>query len=89
LPAVELGHHAIEVGALGDAVPVAAMRRDDPVVAIERRANADRDRFLTDVAVYDAVDLAGVVVGRRALLEAANGEHQTQHLALRVRRQVG
>ena len=33
LPAVELGHHALEVGALGDAVAVAAMRRDDLVAA--------------------------------------------------------
>ena len=31
LPAVELGHHAVEIGALGDAMAVAAMRRDDPV----------------------------------------------------------
>ena len=34
LPPAELGHHAVEVGALGDALAVAAMRRDDPVAAI-------------------------------------------------------
>src|SRR5207244_4047298 len=59
LPPVELGHHAVEVGALGDAVAVAAVRRDDPVAAVERRADADRDRLLTDIAMHDAVDLAG------------------------------
>jgi len=70
-------------------VAVAAVRRDDPVVAVERGANADGDRLLSDVAVHDAVDLAGMVVGGRAFLETANGEHLTQHLALRVRRQIG
>ncbi len=63
LPAVKLGHHAVQVGALRDAMAVAAMRRDDPVAALERGADADRDRLLTDVAVHDAVDLAGKVVG--------------------------
>ena len=64
------------------------MRRDDPVAAIERRADADGDRLLADVAVHDAVDLAGVVVGRGAFLEAADREHLAQHLALLVGRQV-
>ena len=52
------------------------------------RADADRDRLLADVAVHDAVDLAGKVVGRGALLEAADGQHLAQHLALLVGRQV-
>src|SRR5207244_8278582 len=69
LPAIELGHHAVEVGTLGDAVAVAAMRRDDPVAVVERATDADRDRLLADVAMHDAVDLAGQVVGRGALLE--------------------
>ena len=88
LPPVELGHHAVEVGALGDAVAVAAMRRDDPVAAIERGTDADGDCLLADVAVHDAVDLAGMVVGRGAFLEAADGEHLAQHLTLLVGRQV-
>ena len=48
------------------------------------RADADGDRLLADVAVNDAVDLAGVVVGGRAFLEAADGQHLPQHLALLV-----
>src|SRR5205823_8011531 len=40
LPAIELGHHAVEVGTLGDAVAVAAMRRDDPVAVVERATDA-------------------------------------------------
>src|SRR5439155_742350 len=59
LPTVELGHHAVEVGTLGDAMAVAAMRRDDPVAATKRAADADRDRLLADIAMHDAVDLAG------------------------------
>ena len=88
LAPVELGHHAVEVGALGDAVAMPAMRRDDPVTAVERGTDADGDRFLTDVAVHDAVDLAGIVVGRGSFLEAADGEHLAQHFTLLVGRQV-
>src|SRR5262249_59529038 len=58
LPAVELGHHAVEVGALGDAVAVAAMGRDDPVAEIEGRADADGDRPLPDPAGHHTTDLA-------------------------------
>ena len=88
LPPVELGHHAVEIGTLGDAMAVAAMRRDDPVALVERGADADRDRLLADIAMHDAVDLAGEVVGRGAFLEAADRQHPAQHLALRVGRQV-
>src|SRR5258705_11141250 len=52
LPAIQLGHHAVEVGALGDAMAVAPMRRDDPVALTERGADANRDRLLADVAVH-------------------------------------
>ena len=68
--------------------PWPAMRRDDLVALVESRADADRNRLLADVAVHDAVDLAGVVVGRGPLLEAADGEHLAQHLALLVGRKV-
>src|SRR5262249_28822831 len=45
LPAVKLRHHAVEIGTLGDAMAMASMRRDDPVVALKGAANADRDRL--------------------------------------------
>jgi len=64
-------------------------RMRGPVAPIERAADADGDRLLADVAVHDAVDLACQIVGRSALLEAADREHPAQHLALRVGRQVG
>src|SRR5262249_15826282 len=72
------------VRAFGDAVPVPAVGRDDLIALFERRAHAHRHRLLTDVAVHDAVDLAGVVIGRGPLLEPANGLHLAQHGALLV-----
>jgi hypothetical protein len=54
--AVQLGHHAVEVGALGVQWPwprcVEMMR------SAERTAHADR-RLLADIAMHDAIDLAG------------------------------
>jgi hypothetical protein len=73
---------------LGDAVIVAAMRRDDPVAALKRSTDADGDRLLADVAMHDAVDLADEVVGRCAFLEVADRQRPAERLALRVMRQV-
>src|SRR5215831_1978991 len=89
LPAVQLRHHAVEIGTLGDAMAMASMRRDDPVVALKGAANADRDRLLADIAMHDAVDLPGEVVRRGALLKAPDHQHLAQHLALLVRWQIG
>ena len=88
LSAVELGHHAVEVGALGDAVAMAAMGRNDPVALAKRRTDADRDRLLAYVAVDDAVDFAGEIVGRGALLETPDRQHRPKHAQLHIRRQV-
>jgi len=84
LTAVQLGHHTVQVGAFGDAVAVAAMGRNDPVTAGRARADANGDRLLADVAVHDAVNLAGAIVVRGAFLEAPDGEHLAQHLTLLV-----
>src|SRR5262249_62256047 len=82
LAAVKLGHHALEVGTLGDAVSVPAVGRDDLVTLLERCAHPHRHRLLPDVAVHDAADRAGVVIGRGPLLEAADGLHLAQPRAL-------
>src|SRR5262249_5653990 len=84
LPTVQLGHHAVQIGALRDAMAMAAMRRDDAVGAGERAAHADRNRLLADIAMHDAVDLAADIVGRGALLEMADRQHLPQYLALLV-----
>jgi hypothetical protein len=86
LTAIELGHHALEVGTLGDAVAVAAMGRDDLVALLQGGAYTHSDCLLADVAVDNAVDLAGVIVSRCSLFETADGEHLPQHFALRVGR---
>ena len=46
--AVQLGHHRVDVRALGDRVPVRAVRRGDHVVRLERRHHARGDRLLAD-----------------------------------------
>ena len=64
------------------------MRRDDLVVRHQRRAHADRDGLLADVAVDDAVNAArGVVVGG-TLLEAADRLHLAEHLALLIGQKI-
>ncbi len=44
--AEQLAEHLLELGALGDAVPVPAMRGGDFVRSLQRFADADRDRLL-------------------------------------------
>src|SRR5262245_53679978 len=88
LATVKFGHHAVQIGAFGDAMTVAAMGRNNAVAGIERTADAHGDCFLTNVAMHDPEYFAGVVIGRGALLEAANRQHPTQHLTLPVGRQV-
>src|SRR5262245_28360466 len=88
LATVQLSHHAVQIGSLRDAMTVAAMSRNDTVAAIESTANADCDRFLTNVAMHDTEYFASVVIGRGALLEAPDCQHPTQHLTLLVGRQV-
>src|SRR5262249_5938082 len=54
----------------------------------ESAAHADRDRLLADVTMHDAINLAGQIIGRGALLEVTDRQHLPQHLALLVGRQV-
>ena len=73
--AVDLGHHALDVAALGDRVAVAAMRAGDVVVGAEVGADAGRDRLLARVEMHEARDLAGGELGVQALLELADRAH--------------
>jgi hypothetical protein len=52
--AVELGHHLVGMRALGDRVPVRAVRGGDHVALVERPADTDRDRLLADGDVEEA-----------------------------------
>jgi hypothetical protein len=52
--AEELGHHRVDVGALGQQVAVAAVGGGDAVVLAQGLADADRGALLADVEVDEA-----------------------------------
>ena len=76
---VELGHHGPDVDALGDAVPVTAVRRRDPVVLTQRRAHADGDRFLPDVEMNGADGHTVFHQPLEALFELADEDQVFEH----------
>ena len=79
LLAEQLGEHAVDGGALGEAVPVAAMGRGDVVVPPQRLACADCDRLLTDVEVREAGHLRAAIEVVHRLLERADPDHLRVH----------
>src|SRR4051812_30166733 len=81
LASEQLAVHAPDVRALGDAVPVPAVRRGDGVVLPERRADADGDGLLADVEVREARHLRRQVELVRLHLERADAKHPLEHLA--------
>ena len=74
--AVDLGHHAVEVAAFGNAMAVAAMGGGDAVLLAKMQADADRGRFLARVEMRVAGDLAARHLGADAVLEHADGLHE-------------
>ena len=66
----DLGEHAVEAAAPGQAVPVAAVGGDDVVVGAEDGADAGGDRLLAEVGVQVAADAALAVELDAGLLEA-------------------
>ena len=78
LAAEELGEHRLELGALGDAMAVAAMGRGDAVGVAERHADADRRRLLPDRQMHGAVAQAADVRIFGRLLETADAMHAPQ-----------
>src|SRR5438067_12271497 len=76
----QLAVHEPHVGALRDAVAVAAVRRGDRVVAPERRADTDGDRLLADVQEREARHLRREVELVRLRLEGADAEHPLGHV---------
>ena len=76
----QLGHHAVDVAALGDGVAVTAVRAGDVVVRAQRRGDADADRLHADVRMGGATHLARAIERQCVLLERADGHHQAQRL---------
>src|SRR5215510_9891922 len=73
--AKQLGHHAFDIGALGNAMAVAAVRASDVIRILQMCTNRHSHGFLTDVGMQGPHDfaLAGLIF--RLLLEEANAPH--------------
>jgi hypothetical protein len=75
LLAEQLREHQLRIGALGQAVPVAAVRARDVVVLPERLAHPDGNGLLADVEMRQARHQRARVQVVDALLEQANRHH--------------
>src|SRR6266851_1553145 len=80
LLAEQLGEHPAHRGALGQAMAVAAVGARDEVVALERLADADRDRLLADIEMGQAGHLRALVELVHLLLEGADLGHLAVHV---------
>ena len=76
--AEQLGHHRARRHAARERLPVIAIGRDDVVVGAEHRQRPGAHRFLADVEVAEAADLAQRIRLGAALLEAALQQHRVQ-----------
>src|SRR5579859_924001 len=75
LLAEQLREHAVQLSALGDAVPMSAMRAGDVVVVVERGAHAHGHRLLADVEVGQPRHLAAAIQVVDLLFEMTDPEH--------------
>ena len=80
----QLRHHAVDAGALGDAVAVAAVVGGDDVVVAQGRADAGGDRLLALVAVGRALDDAFLEEVGGLVLEGADAAHGDVEVAERL-----
>src|SRR6185503_531400 len=75
----EFRKHQAGLGALGEAMPVAAMRARDVVVPAQCLADTDCHRFLTDVQVCEAGHQGAGIQVVRAFLEQPYRHHLAIH----------
>ena len=80
LLAEQFREHAVDRGALGEAVPVAAVGAGDEVVAMQGLADADRHGLLADVEVGQARHLRALVQLVHLLLEGPDLRHLPEHV---------
>src|SRR3546814_6348731 len=74
----QFGHDDLGVDAIGEHMAVVAIARDDAVlVAVERRLEPDRHRFLADIQVAKAADQAEPVKLPRLRSEEHTSELQS------------
>ena len=77
--AVQLGHHALHVHTLGDAVAVAAVRGGHEVRVGQIRADADRHGLFPGVQMHEAGNLPLAELDLDAVLELPDGLHPFVH----------
>ena len=75
LASPDLLHHPFDIAALGEAMAVAAMGRDDLVSVGQMLANAHRDGFLPAIKVGETGDLAALDLFMKTFLEFADQLH--------------
>ena len=74
-PAVELGEHGFEAAAFGQVVAVSPVVAEDLVIRLQRCANTNGDRLLTNAQVHRATHLLlGVALGN-GLLNQPDAQH--------------
>ena len=87
--AEDLGHHALDVDALGDAVAVPAVGGGDRVAVVEVGAHAGGRGLLAGVEVDEPGDVAGGELLVHPLLELADGAHRPVGVEQCLRGQLG
>jgi hypothetical protein len=80
----QLSHHALDVGAFGDAMAMAAVIAYDAIGGPQIGADADRDSFFATVRVHNTVDPILTAKLQGQLFEVANQYHLAIHLNARV-----
>ena len=85
----QLGHDGLGVHADGERVAVVAISGDHLVARLKRHLHADDDRFLADVEMAEAADMAHAVELAGLFLEAADEQHAPIGLELLVARKSG
>ncbi|MNG92340.1 hypothetical protein D3C79_512720 [compost metagenome] len=75
LLAVDFGHHAVHIHALGDAVAMTAVGRGDAVAVAQVGHDPGGGGFFAGIQVDEAGDLAGGELHVQAFFEGADGAH--------------
>ncbi|MNR04828.1 hypothetical protein D3C85_1208200 [compost metagenome] len=75
LLAVDFGHHAVHIHALGDAVAMTAVGRGDAVAVAQVGHDPGRGSLFAGIQVDEAGDLAGGELHVQAFFEGADGAH--------------
>src|SRR2546425_7956719 len=80
----QLRHDGVRRDPLDQRLTVFAIGADDVVIVPKRRERADSHRFLADIQMAEAADLAeGIGLGC-LFLEATNEQHLAQHFEMQV-----